>query len=278
MFPNSRTCWHYDDKIGQKYFLESIGAPLVPSYVFYEQKTAMEWAKETDYPKVFKLRSGAGSTNVLLVRTRAEAARLIKKAFKTGFGPVNRFAVLRDVIQQFRRCRNAHTTVELAKALIRCLVPGVPEKHMGREKDYAYFQDFLPDNAYDTRLVVIGARCFGIRRQCRKGDFRASGSGLLSYGRELFHHDAIRKAFEVAESMGSQSVAFDFLIDRAHEPKIGEISYCFTLDPYEKCPGYWDRDLNWHDGFIRPTDFIIEDFLASISAHGVVVSKEPGLI
>ena len=38
VFPNFNTCWHFDDKVGQKYLLESIKAPLVPSYVFYTKK------------------------------------------------------------------------------------------------------------------------------------------------------------------------------------------------------------------------------------------------
>jgi hypothetical protein len=29
VFPNVNTCWHFDDKLGQKYLLESIDAPLV---------------------------------------------------------------------------------------------------------------------------------------------------------------------------------------------------------------------------------------------------------
>ena len=34
VFPNISTCWHFDDKISQKYLLEAIGAPIVPTYVF----------------------------------------------------------------------------------------------------------------------------------------------------------------------------------------------------------------------------------------------------
>jgi len=45
VFPDSDTCWHYDDKVGQKYLLEAIDAPLVSSYVFYEKDQALEWAK-----------------------------------------------------------------------------------------------------------------------------------------------------------------------------------------------------------------------------------------
>nr|WP_205600857.1 hypothetical protein [Halomonas socia] len=34
VFPNSKTCWHFDDKLAQKYLLEAINAPLVNSYIF----------------------------------------------------------------------------------------------------------------------------------------------------------------------------------------------------------------------------------------------------
>ena len=36
VFPNTPTCWHFDDKVAQKYLLEAVGAPLVPTYVFYD--------------------------------------------------------------------------------------------------------------------------------------------------------------------------------------------------------------------------------------------------
>ena len=34
VFPDINTAWHHDDKVGQKYLLEAIGAPFVKSYVF----------------------------------------------------------------------------------------------------------------------------------------------------------------------------------------------------------------------------------------------------
>ena len=47
VFPDFDTCWHFDDKIAQKYLLEAIDAPLVPTYVFHTEKEAMEWAEST---------------------------------------------------------------------------------------------------------------------------------------------------------------------------------------------------------------------------------------
>src|SRR6188768_3035689 len=87
-FPNIPTCWHFDDKIAQKYLLESIGAPLIPSFVFYDLREALEWIDNASFPKVFKLRRGAGSTNVRLVRSHDDARTLAQQAFSRGFNPV----------------------------------------------------------------------------------------------------------------------------------------------------------------------------------------------
>ena len=38
VFPDVNTGWHHDDKVGQKYLLEAIDAPLVKSFVFYSKK------------------------------------------------------------------------------------------------------------------------------------------------------------------------------------------------------------------------------------------------
>jgi len=85
VFPNFKTGWHFDDKVAQKYLLDAIGAPLVPSYVFYDKQEALDWVSKTTFLKVFKLKGGAGSSNVKLIKTQQEANKLIKQAFGRGF-------------------------------------------------------------------------------------------------------------------------------------------------------------------------------------------------
>lgn len=274
VFPDSSTCWHYDDKLGQKYLLEAVGVPLVPSYVFYDEGQAIAWAEQSDFPKVFKLRGGAGSTNVWLVNSRPEAIRLIRRAFGRGFGPINRFSVFRDKMSLVSRHRTLTAWKECFRAMALCLVPGRLEKRFPREKNYAYFQDFIADNSYDTRLVVIGDRCFGVKRHCRKGDFRASGSGLLEYDPALFDRAAIEAAFATAGKLGAQSLAFDLLRDANSRPRINEISYAFPTGPFlEACPGYWDRQLNWVPKTVKPAHCMVEDFVVSINVSTKRVSK-----
>ena len=79
VFPDFNTSWHFDDKVGQKYLLESINAPIVPTYIFYDKSKAIEWAHNTKFPKVFKLRGGAGSQNVKLIHDFGKAKHVINK-------------------------------------------------------------------------------------------------------------------------------------------------------------------------------------------------------
>ena len=244
VFPDFNTGWHFDDKVGQKYLLESIGAPLVPSYVFYTKKEALEWIEQTDFPKVFKLRGGAGSQNVKLAHTAAEAKRFARKSFGKGFPQYSKIDNLKE---RFRKWRLGKTDFkDVLKGVVRFFdVPAFAKMH-APEKGYVYFQDFIPNNNFDTRIVVIGGEyAVAEKRFIRKGDFRASGSGVFSY--ESIDLNAVKIAFEIAEKLSTQSVAFDFIYDNGN-PLIVEISYCFGTKGLSNAPGYWTSDMQWHEG------------------------------
>ena len=132
VFPNFRTGWHFDDKVGQKYLLESIGAPLVPSYVFYSKNDALEWVNNTTFPKVFKLRGGAGASNVKLAHTANEARKFIRKAFGRGFSQFNRWGYLKERIRKWRLGKDSFLGV--CKGLGRLLIPTDFAKMHRREK------------------------------------------------------------------------------------------------------------------------------------------------
>ena len=246
VYPDIATCWHFDDKVGQKYLLESIGAPLIPSYVFYEKTKAMEWIGTTSFPKVFKLRCGSASTNVQLVKTATQAARLCRQAFGNGFNA--RASYLADATHRMRKTRQKgdyfDKLVRLPSTLWKIYQAN---KGRGAEKGYIYFQDFVPGNTYDTRMILIGNRCYGVRRYCRDGDFRASASGKLEYSPEFIDERMVKISYEVARRIGAQTVAYDFLLDNQGHPCIAEISYCFVVSGLDPAVGYWDENLVWRD-------------------------------
>ena len=102
VYPDYHTVWHFDDKVGQKYLLEAIHAPLVPSHVFYEKAEALNWIEQTSFPKVFKLRGGAGASNVKLAHNKSEAEGFVSKAFGRGFGS-SRVSAFFDVLKRYRQ-------------------------------------------------------------------------------------------------------------------------------------------------------------------------------
>lgn len=266
VYPDINTSWHYDDKVGQKYLLEAINAPIVNSYVFYTKKEALDWIGKATFPKVFKLRAGAGSLNVKLAKTKRQAKKLTNKAFGKGFPNLDSIAGFKERIWIWRRDKSRIALINVLKGIARLFMPNELAKFSPNEKGYIYFQDFAPDNNYDTRLIVIGNRCIGLRRFCRDGDFRASGSGKWDYNPELINKDAIKIAFKVAKKIQAQSLAFDFIMEN-QMPKIIEISYCFPLRANEKAPGYWDENLNWHDAKIIAEEIIIEDFIKTLKIN-----------
>ncbi len=259
MYPNSDTAWHFDDKLVQKYLLEAIDAPLVPTYVFFDRKTATDWIDTADFPIVFKLRRGAGSENVRLVRTYAEAKALATRAFKKGFSSYNGLQNFHDRIYRYRNGQSS--VMDILKGVIRLIIKPDFAKIVGRERGYLYFQKYLANNDFDTRVIVIGDKAFAIRRYVRKGDFRASGSGLISHRREDIDERCIQLAFQYTHTLSAQSMAFDFLMNDAGKPMIVEISYAFTPAGYDECPGYWDRSLQWHSGSFIEQHWILEEIL-----------------
>jgi glutathione synthase/RimK-type ligase-like ATP-grasp enzyme len=260
VFPNTPTCWHFDDKVAQKYLLEAIGAPLVPTYVFYDLPEALRWIDQASFPKVFKLRRGAGSSNVKLAHSATEARALAERAFSSGFSPVSHYG--QDALKRYRVAKRRGDLLNVVKRLPRVLaiIKG-NRKMMGREKGYVYFQDFIPRNEFDTRVTVIGDRAFAYTRNVRPGDFRASGSGDVVYDMDRINRKCLEVAFDVTKRVCSQSMAFDFVLSEQQQPFILEVSYCYIPQLVESCPGYWDSKLDWHEGHIWPQDAILVDLL-----------------
>lgn len=249
VFPDFNTTWHFDDKVAQKYLLEAVNAPLVPSYVFYSKKDALKWIDRISFPKVFKLKGGAGSSNVKLVKSKKQAKKLIRKAFGKGFAQYNGLSRLRDSYQMYKNGRTSFLSV--CKSFARLFISTEFSKMRPREKGYVYFQDFIPKNTFDIRVCVVDNKAFALKRLCRENDFRASGGGRIIYDRNQIDERCVAIAFEVNDKLKTQSIAFDFVFDESNNPLIVEISYGFAANAYNTCEGYWTKDMQFHTG----TDF-----------------------
>lgn len=266
VFPNFHTAWHFDDKVGQKYLLEAIDAPLVPSYVFYDKKEALDWVTATTYPKVFKLKGGAGASNVKLVRNKKEATQLINKAFGKGFSQFDRLGNLKERYRKYKLGKD--TLLGVAKGLGRLIIPTEFAKLQSRERGYVYFQEFVENDGFDVRVVVIGHKAVALKRLVRENDFRASGSGNLIFENEKIDKEYIIKAFDLSRRIKSQSLAIDFIQSKDNEVLIVELSYGFPmLNFLDGAAGYWDSSLQWHEGKFNPQGWMVEELIKGQERH-----------
>lgn len=268
VFPNFYTRWHFDEKVAQNYLFDAIKLPHIPSWVFWKYEDAMRFLEsEKEFPLVFKLSCGAGSANICKLNEKNEAIEIIEKMFGAGVFPYTD--------NEYRNysmdgLRNYPAFTERLNYAIRYVknkkMPPMPA-YWQLQKDYVYFQKFMPDNSYDIRITIIGNRAFGFIRHNRKDDFRASGSGKIEYDQTKIPLNAIEIAFQLAKKAHLQSVGIDFLLNEKKEPLINEMSYGFSAKAVHECPGYWDDQLVWHDGHVWPEHAQAEDFLNMIRSN-----------
>jgi len=243
VFPNFNTCWHFDDKVSQKYLLEAINAPFVSSWVFYNISEAHTWLKnEAVYPLVAKLRRGAGSYNVKLINSFSQAKHYCRIMFGKGVLPTpgyladtkNKFIVAGNLSGIVNRLKKAPGFYKMVKD---------GRKSFPKEKGYVYFQKFVPGNTHDLRVTVIDNKAWAYRRKVRKNDFRASGSGIIDYDMKMIPEKVIKDSFNVARALGSQSIALDYVQCSNSDYKIVELSYGYVSIVVYNCPGYWNQNL-----------------------------------
>lgn len=111
-------------------------------------------------PKVLKTVSGAGSSGVFLVKNENDMLDIKKKHFD-----VSR---KRKAIKLQRKLRLPSENYSI---------------YSYRHKGFNRFveQDFIPDLTHDFKILVFGDRYYSLKRNIRKGDFRASGSNLFEH-------------------------------------------------------------------------------------------------
>ncbi len=257
-FPDISTVWSYDDKIKEYYILSQAGFPVINNFIFWNKGPALEWAEKATYPVVFKLKSGSQSDNVILVKNRKFAEKIIKRMFGKGVDPNKVMFNVSKRIKDFSFKGFLHG---LAIKFYR-FYNGLDQYPLwDKQKNYVIFQEFLKGNTFDTRIAIIGDKAFGFIRHNRKNDFRASGSEKKDYDPEKIDLRCVKIAFDVSDFFKFQTMAFDFLYNEKGDPVICEISYDYPTKSIFLAPGYWDRNLNWHEGHYWPQYLYLKDIL-----------------
>ena len=246
VYPNHNTAWHFDDKIAEMYAFQSIGASIPKSWVFYRQDDCDKWIDEkAEFPLVAKLRNGSGSTNVKLLKTKEEAHAYCKRMFTTGIKSTP--SLMYKTYSKVQSTRSFKTLVNRAKQIPNFLKSRRMAKGLGIEREYCYFQEFVPNEGYDIKVAVVGDKLGYFIRRVRKGDFRASGGGDFYYDRSIITPQIIESAFYAADGLKSQCMGFDYVIDsKTGNGLIVEMCHGFDREAVYDSGGYFDRNCEWH--------------------------------
>lgn len=259
VFPNHATRWHFEDKISQHYLFNSAGIPCPKTWVFWSFPDAAEFCEKATYPLVAKLTSGIRGSNVVLLRDKVEAFRLLNQLFGSG------------ITQLEKRPPNWPAPLLARKAALEMAVKPYLEEpvHQG----YFYVQEFVPGNDFDTRVIVIGQRAFAFRRMNRENDFRASGSGKRCWDRDKIDPGALRLAFRTARRVGAQTMAMD-IVKHGDTHLILEVSYTSPAWSIAACPGHWELrgdpesgEMEWVEGQVFAEDAIFDDFVRLVESR-----------
>lgn len=263
VFPDFCTGWHFDDKLGQKYLFEAHGIQLASVHAFYTRKEALQWIETAVFPKVFKLRSGAGSANVVLAHDKREAKRMVNKAFGTGYRFFNGWRYFKDQWKFYVNGKIA--LLQLAKSFGRIFISTEAGRMLPVHKGYVYFQEFIPNDGFDYRVEICGDKCIALLRYVRKGDFRASGGHNDHFEKDLIPVDVILYAFEIAKKLRLQACALDFVRNNiSGKLYVIENSFCYGVDEDEFEHGYWDQQGQFHNEKFNGLDWMIEAVIDKI--------------
>ena len=183
---------------------------------------------------------------------------MINRSFGKGFKSFDPINNLKEKI------RNKKSINNYIKGLARFIIEPEFSKNTPPERNYVYFQDFVENDGFDIRVVVINNKAVALKRLVRENDFRASGSGNLVFENELIDQRYIKLAFELNRSINSQSLVIDFIHSLDDKIYIVEISYGFPVYNFlDKAAGFWDEDIRWHKSYFNLPQWILESVIES---------------
>lgn len=171
--PTKESLWFYEDKVREQWLFDHFNLPCIKTFISYSEEESLEYIKTAKFPLILKDRTCSSSEGVLLIKNSHQAKRICKKIFLNG----------RKVFEPYVR-----------------------------QKNYVLFQEFVPNEGFDLRVIVVGQSYFGYYRYPKGKDYRASGSGIVR--KESIPIEVLQLARQAKECFPkSYLLAVDFLQD-----------------------------------------------------------------
>lgn len=141
ILPPKQALWLDEDKIRAQWLLELNQLPVINTFISYSKEETEGYIESCQYPFISKEKTCSRSEGVHLIKNKSQAKKLVKQVFSDGL-----------------KLNNSYV----------------------KQKDYVYFQEFVPNKGFDLRVIMVGDSYFGYYRYPKDGDYRASGSGIVT--------------------------------------------------------------------------------------------------
>ena len=258
--PNYETIWHFESKVAQSYIFSHYNIKVPKTLVSMDYKDAFEQKDSMGYPFVLKLSSGASSKNVQLVNNKREAVQRLEETFavpiyddmkrKIKSGPKT---MLKNISKRWVWFR---TWIRLYENFENMAV--------------SYIQEFLPNNQSDLRITVIGQNhAYGFWRNNRPNDFRASGSGLLDYERDI-PQGPVKYCLNLNKQLKFDSMCYDFIL-KDGDYVLTEMSYGYKAEFLYNVPGHFVLNENDELDYVKLNQWPQELWVDwALENHGII--------
>ncbi len=173
VMPPRQSLWMYEDKVRMQWLLQINNLPVIKTFISFSKEETKNYIETCHYPFLSKDKTSSSSNGVFLVKNKRQARKLWRKIFFRGLKLENSYV---------------------------------------KQKDYVFFQEYVPNKGFDLRVIMIGDSYFGYYRYPSKKDFRASGSGIVI--KESIPKKVLNLAKKTRECLPkSYLLAVDFLQD-----------------------------------------------------------------
>jgi len=198
-------------------------------------------AENISLPCVLKSAGGSTSSGVVLARTKRQLMRSAKKLSNTKrYLEAARFVLKRVLKKNY-----------------------VPET-IFRER--IIIQEFIPGLAGDYKVLVFGKRFYGLRRENRKNDFRASGSGIFDFS-EVVPDEVLDAARTLYLALDVPFLSVDLAFSNGDVYLIEYQCVMFGTVTQEKGTQYYFRGMDETWKVKDKTNSLAEDYAEAIKEY-----------
>jgi glutathione synthase/RimK-type ligase-like ATP-grasp enzyme len=229
-----------------KVFMEMLRRQLLPErYQLWSRQYGcrdelMSQIAEINFPVVVKSSAGAGSRGVFIAQDSKELTKISKR--------VSRTRNFKEEIWDIGREKKYPDYAPISRYRMKFIV-----------------QEYVPGLNNDWKVLVFYDRFYVLRRNNRPHDFRASGSGLFSFDKEV-DHSLLDAAYDIYRRAGLPMISLDLAKAESRIILIEMQFVAFGTSTLEKSPYYCQRTgQGWEQVFRKSV--LEEEYARSISQY-----------